>query len=529
MVRLPGSEADNLPEHRGRGRRPGAVLDRAEPVLIPASATGVLVVGAGPTGLTAATLLARRGVDCVVVERHREPYPLPRAVHLDDEVLRIAQAAGSAEDVAAVCRPALGMRLVDPALRTLVEIRRDRDVGVHGWPETNMFDQPDLERVLRTHLTRHPQATLLTGHEVVSVLARPAGGAEVTVRDLGDGRSRTVGARHILACDGANSPLRRQIGSRMRDLGFDQHWLVVDVRADRAVELWPGVHQICGGERSGTYMQIGEDRYRWEFRLPTAEAVDEDAVRGRLDPWFPTGEYTVLRSTVYSHRAAVADTWRRGPVFLLGDAAHQTPPFIGQGLGAGQRDAMNLAWKIALVHAGDADECLLDTYQPERRAHVTRAIRGAVLVGRVMSAPPLRAGHASLRGAARLPDPDPLARRFLSPRLRGSALTPRARTIVRSPIGMPVPQWVLADGRRSDELLGPGFALVGTAEAGPLEALTREVDARRVPVAAAPDAATWLGRHRLRAALVRPDRVVLATEDRRGRFRGPRTLRTRPL
>ncbi|MFF0816425.1 bifunctional 3-(3-hydroxy-phenyl)propionate/3-hydroxycinnamic acid hydroxylase [Rhodococcus sp. NPDC003318] len=517
-----------------RGRRSGAVPERREHALIGsresdaaprADTVPVLVVGAGPTGLTAATLLARRGVDCLVVERHRQPYPLPRAVHLDDEVLRIAQAAGVAEEVASVCRPALGMRLVDPDLRTLVEIRRDRTVGVHGWPETNMFDQPDLEQVLRSNLLRHPRATLLTGHEVVAVRPRPDGGAAVDVRDLDIGGVRTVTAGHVLACDGANSPLRQQIGARMRDLGFDQHWLVVDVHSERAMDVWPGVHQICGGPRSGTYMQIGEHRYRWEFRLPSPEPVDEAAVRALLAPWFPpdAGPVTVLRHTVYSHRATVADVWRRGPVFLLGDAAHLTPPFIGQGLGAGQRDAMNLAWKLAAVVAGEADERLLDTYQPERRAHVTRVILGAVLVGRVMAAPPVRIGHAALRGLGRLPDPDPITQRVLAPRLRGSALTPSA---LSAPIGAPLPQWVLADGRRSDDLLGDGFALLGAAPGGPLDELVRELDARRVPIADLPAAASWLSRHRLRAALIRPDRVVLATVDGRGRFRGPRSLRS---
>ena len=485
----------------------------------------MVVVGAGPTGLTAATLLARRGVSCLVVERHRALYPLPRAVHLDDEVLRIAQAAGAAEQVEAVCRPALGMRLVDGRLRPLLEIRRDRPVGVHGWPETNMFDQPDLERALRANLARHPDATLLTGHEVVSVRVDRTGGATVTVRDLADGAVRTVATRHVLACDGTNSALRDQIGSRMRDLGFDQHWLVVDVRSRTPLDLWPGVHQICAGTDSGTYMQIADDRYRWEFRLPGPGPVTDERVRELLAPWFPDGDAEVLRRTSYSHRAAVADVWRRGPVFLLGDAAHVTPPFIGQGLGAGQRDAMNLAWKVAAVHAGTADDALLDTYQPERRAHVTRAIRGAVLVGRVMSMPPHPAVHGVLRCAALLPDPDPIARRILAPPLRGLA-PPTTIPMSRSPIGSPFPQWPLADGRRSDYLLGDGFALVGTAGVGPLSALARDVAAATVTTADLPAAAAWLSRHRLRAVLIRPDRVVVATLDRRDRFRGPSS---RPL
>ncbi|MFD1813283.1 bifunctional 3-(3-hydroxy-phenyl)propionate/3-hydroxycinnamic acid hydroxylase [Rhodococcus gannanensis] len=484
--------------------------------------TDVVVVGAGPTGLTAAALLTRRGVRCVVVERHTDPYPLPRAVHLDDEVLRIAQAAGVADEVAAVCEPALGLRLVDGHLRTLLELRRDSAVGTHGWPETNMFDQPDLEWVLRTAQTRHPEITLLSGHEVTGASVRGDGGADVTVRTTqGDG-SRTIATRFVLACDGAGSGMRDRIGSRMRDLGFDQHWLVVDVRCERDLTLWPGVHQICAGAESGTFMRIGEHRYRWEFRIPAPVPVTDDEAAARLGPWFPDGDATVVRHTVYSHRAAVADTWRHGPVFLLGDAAHLTPPFIGQGLGAGQRDAVNLAWKISAVLSGRADEHLLDTYQLERRGHVVSAVLGAVVVGRVMAAP--SALHPVLRGIARLPNPDPIARRVLSPRLRGGALAGR---LSRSPIGAAFPQWIGADGRRSDDLLGSGFAVLGASDDPGFASLVDDVDARRISVGDLPASAAWLARHRLRAAVVRPDRVVLAVVDDRGRFHEPRVFRGR--
>ncbi|EME18459.1 bifunctional 3-(3-hydroxy-phenyl)propionate/3-hydroxycinnamic acid hydroxylase [Rhodococcus triatomae] len=480
-----------------------------------------MVVGAGPTGLTAATLLARQGVRCVVVERHTDPYPLPRAVHLDDEVLRIAQAAGVADAVAAVCEPALGLRLVDGHLRTLLELRRDKAVGAHGWPETNMFDQPDLERVLRTGLIRHPEVTLLPGHEVTDLSVRRDGRADVAVRPTKGVESHTVTAGFVLACDGAGSGLRDRIGSRMRNLGFDQHWLVVDLRCERDLDLWAGVHQICAGTDSGTFMRIGEHRYRWEFRIPAPGSVTDAEVAARLQPWFPDGAATVLRHTVHSHRAAVADTWRRGPVFLLGDAAHLTPPFIGQGMGAGQRDAMNLAWKIAAVLAGRADDSLLDTYQPERRAHVVTAVLGAVLVGRAMAAP--TALHPVLRCVARLPNPDPIARRVLAPRLRGGVLAGRRS---RSPIGATLPQWFRADGSRTDDVLGPGFAVLGTWDDDEtFGALADDVGARRISVADLPESATWLARHRLRAAVIRPDRVVLAVVDDRGRVHGARAFR----
>ncbi|MFZ2177627.1 MAG: bifunctional 3-(3-hydroxy-phenyl)propionate/3-hydroxycinnamic acid hydroxylase, partial [Rhodococcus sp. (in: high G+C Gram-positive bacteria)] len=414
----------------------------------------MIIVGAGPTGLTTATLLARHGIGSTVIERHRSPYPLPRAVHLDDEVLRILQAAGVADDITRICRPALGMRLVDAQLRTLVEIRRDRPVGVHGWPETNMFDQPDLERVLRANLERHPGVTLIPGHEAVRVRQRADGTAAVTIRSTDTGHESTITAGYVLGCDGANSAVGAAIGTGTRDLGFAQRWLVVDAHCGRDLEMWPGVHQLCAGPRSATFMQIGDDRYRWEFRLPDDHSSDsdddiaEDHVYTLLEPWVSAGDggLRVLRHTTYSHHARVARTWRSGPLFLLGDAAHLTPPFIGQGLGAGQRDAMNLAWKLAAVLRGHADDRLLDTYQPERSRHVVRAIRTATAIGRIMAARPtlpVRAAHAMLRRASHMPGPDELAKRVLTPPLRGSALTHRrpAPPLFRTKtVGTPIPQ-----------------------------------------------------------------------------------------
>ncbi|MFC9840499.1 bifunctional 3-(3-hydroxy-phenyl)propionate/3-hydroxycinnamic acid hydroxylase [Rhodococcus sp. NPDC127530] len=500
----------------------------------------MVIVGGGPTGLTMATLLACHGIDCVILERHRTPYQLPRAVHLDDEVLRILQASGAADDVTRICRPALGMRLVDMRLRTLVEIRRDRPAGTHGWPETNMFDQPDLERVMRANLERHPTATLIPGHEAIRVQVLADGTAAVTLRNTDTGDESTTTARYVLGCDGANSTVASAIGAGTRDLGFDQRWLVVDAHCDRDLRMWPGVHQICAGQRSATFMQIGDDRYRWEFRLPddhSPEAgggITETRVRALLQPWVPAGDATVrvLRHTIYSYRAQVTRAWRSGPLFLLGDAAHLTPPFIGQGLGAGQRDAMNLAWKLAAVLHGHADDRLLDTYEPERRRHAVRAIRAATAIGRIMSARPtlaVRAAHAVLRRTSRIPGPDELANRILTPPLRGSALTHRrpALPLFRpNTIGTQIPQDMFNEGAtalRSDDVLGAGFALIYTGGRTPtLTDVGRRLNARVIHTATLAHSSgaidRWMRRNRLSEVLLRPDRIVLATVDHRGRM-----------
>lgn len=342
----------------------------------------VVVIGAGPTGMTAATLLAQYDVETLMLDRWPDVYPQPRAVHLDDEVYRILERLGIADGFAAISRPALGLQLVDEHQRVLARFRRGD--GRYGFPQANMFDQPELERLLRDNLTRYPQIQLRGGVEVVDI--RPGTPIRLTLAD-GD----TLTCDYVLGCDGANSLARHRIGAVMQDLKFDQRWLVVDIATAADLRQWDGVHQVCSAHRAATYMRIGETRYRWEFQLlPGESAADYTslaALRPLIAPWVPDGtELELVRVTEYTFRAQLADHWRRGNVFLLGDAAHLTPPFIGQGMGAGMRDAMNLAWKLAGVINGELDAAVLNTYEQERKPHARAMIRLALAVGRAMTA-----------------------------------------------------------------------------------------------------------------------------------------------
>lgn len=481
----------------------------------------VVVLGAGPTGITVATLLAQYGVDCLILDRWTQVYPQPRAVHLDDEIFRIVARLGIEAEFAAISRPALGLRLLDRSMTVLAEFSRDTALSRNGFPQANMFDQPEFEALLRTNLARCPRAELRGGVEVTDVSAVGADRVRVTYSDRSDGSEHVVEADYVLGCDGANSIARRCIRSRMDDLGFEQRWLVVDVATAADLDQWEGVHQVCDPHRAATYMRIGATRYRWEFQLRDPETAADyptlDALAPLLRPWVdgvPTDDLTLVRVTEYTFRAQLADRWRRGRVFLLGDAAHLTPPFIGQGMGAGMRDAMNLAWKVAGVLTATLDTDVLDTYEKERKPHARAMIRLALGIGRAMTAggefgDVLR--HVMLPAMRRLPGVRAKVLDGETPRLHRSALVCRSRT-PRQLTGRLCPNPVIDGGRRLDAELGNGFAVITTGTPSRAQrALIEERGAVLHVATAHSELARWLRRGRATSALVRPDRTVMRT------------------
>ncbi|MDX1886287.1 bifunctional 3-(3-hydroxy-phenyl)propionate/3-hydroxycinnamic acid hydroxylase [Mycolicibacterium sp. 120270] len=480
----------------------------------------VVIVGAGPTGITAATLLAQYGVETVVLDRWADVYPQPRAVHLDDEICRIVARLGIADEFAAISRPTHGLRLLDNTMAVLAEFRRDTAGSVNGFPQANMFDQPEFEVLLRNNLKRCSRATLRAGAEVTGITQNGDGSVRVMFTDRVDGQRHAVDADYVLGCDGANSVVRTEIGSHMQDLNFEQRWLVVDIATDVELDQWEGVHQVCDPARAATYMRIGDARYRWEFRLLPGESADGyasvAALRPLIAPWTANadgGQLTLIRVAEYTFRAQLADRWRRGRVFLLGDAAHLTPPFIGQGMGAGLRDAMNLSWKLAGVLNGDLPESVLDSYEQERKPHTRALIRLALTVGRAMTSGGDFGNLVRRAVVPRMHHVPGLRDKVVdsrTPPLRRSAMVLRSRS-PRRLTGSLCPNPVLPDGRRLDEAVGGGFALISAA---PVTASQRaELERRGAAILVAQpgtDLADWLRGGRAAAAIVRPDRTVMA-------------------
>ena len=479
----------------------------------------VVIVGAGPTGITAATLLAQYGVDCLVLDRWANVYPQPRAVHLDDEIYRVVARLGISDEFAAISRPAQGLRLLDPTMRVLAEFRRDTALSEHGFPQANMFDQPELEALLRTNLKRYSSAELRGNVEVTAVEETSDGRIRVAFVDGTDNSEHDVHADFVLGCDGANSVVRARIGAAMRDMRFEQRWLVVDAATDADLDQWDGVHQVCNPARAGTYMRIGSTRYRWEFRLLPDESADDfgslQALKPLITPWTSRvgdDELELVRVTEYTFRAQTADRWRRGNIFLLGDAAHLTPPFIGHGMGAGMRDAKNLAWKVAGVISGDLPRAALDSYEQERKPHTRHMIRLALTVGWAMTAGGELGNLIRRLVVTRMKFVPGLRSKVIdsrTPALHRSAFVHR-RHARRQLAGTLCPNPVLADGCRLDRVLGDGFALITAVP--PDDTQHRLLNERGAVVhIAAPDGelADWLRRGRVTSAIVRPDRTVM--------------------
>ncbi|HMA46523.1 MAG TPA: bifunctional 3-(3-hydroxy-phenyl)propionate/3-hydroxycinnamic acid hydroxylase, partial [Frankiaceae bacterium] len=345
----------------------------------------VLVVGMGPVGAVLAGLLGRHGVDTLAVERDAGPYPLPRAVACDDEVLRVLAGLPGGGDVLTHVNGHQRAAFVDAGGRRLVEVDfGETELGLAGLA---FFHQPTLERVLRAGLATLPSVRARLGHALTG-LRQDADGAVASLRGP-HGVTGEVRAGWLVGCDGAASGVRRAVDVAFTGRTLPSRWLVVDVATDSPLADRPYFTYTCDPARPAVDMPMpGGHRFEWAV-LPGEREEDLVApatVRALLGCRVDPDRVQVVRACVYAFHARVARRWRVGRVLLAGDAAHCMPPFAGQGLGAGVRDAANLSWKLAAVARGEAGARLLDSYERERRPHLATMTRLSRVVGAVLDA-----------------------------------------------------------------------------------------------------------------------------------------------
>ena len=346
----------------------------------------VALVGYGPTGMTLAALLGQLGHSVVVLERYAGLYNLPRAACFDDQTMRLFQRMGLVDDISNGVVPQGDYQWVNAAGETLVDLRyAERAPG--GWAAMYMMYQPEIE----TALDRHDKA--LSGVDVqqgVTVSELEQDDDAVTLRAAGLGGEKIeVRARYAVGSDGGGSFLRRVLAPDVDDYGFQENWLVCDFHMQRTVPDLPMFRQICDPAQPTSIVRIGPHHHRFSFMLDLAESAEAatvpDSVWRRVGRFLGRDDAELIRAVNYVFRSRIVRDWRHGRVFLAGDAAHEMPPFLGQGMCSGMRDSHNLAWKLDLVLRGLADDALLDTYQTEREPHVRFITEKAIELGRVQT------------------------------------------------------------------------------------------------------------------------------------------------
>jgi 3-(3-hydroxy-phenyl)propionate hydroxylase len=349
-----------------------------------AAGPSVVIVGAGPCGVILANLLGSFGVETMIIDREIDVLDYPRAVGIDDESLRTLGSLGLADEATRDMIPNTPIRYYSSDGHCFAHVKPTE--RPFGWPRRNNFLQPLFERTLRDGLSRFSTVEVRYGWELRGFSQNEEGvTAEILDRS---GTQHTIGTRFLVGADGGRSRVRWLAGIQLRGSTASSKWLVVDVRNDTMVAPYAAVH--CHPESPTMVIALPYRHRRFEFKLRAtdleADVVKEDQIAKRLAPFYPKGPLPeIVRGRVYMHHSRVAESFQSGRVFLAGDAAHLQPPFFGQGMNSGIRDATNLAWKLAAVLDGIVDESVLASYDFERRAHATAMVSFATRIGRLYS------------------------------------------------------------------------------------------------------------------------------------------------
>ncbi|MDB5807291.1 MAG: FAD-binding monooxygenase [Betaproteobacteria bacterium] len=484
----------------------------------------VAVVGFGPSGAVAAGLLGGLGLSTYVCDRAREVYDKPRAVALDHEIMRVFQQLGVVQKILPHIEPftdSCYYGVQGQLIRRMSTVAPPYPLGYHP---SLVFTQPPVEAILRQHAQGLPTVKVELGTAVTG-LAQDDTGATLQLRGddgITRGSERSVRARYVIACDGASSTVRELAGLRLEDLGFDEPWLVVDVQVNPQglAKLPRESVQYCEPARPSSFIIGPGNHRRWEISINPGEDPKElatpEGTWRLLSRWITPEDAVLWRQASYRFHALVADQWRAGRVFVAGDAAHQQPPFLGQGMCQGVRDVANLAWKLEAVLRGDAPEALLDSYGAERKGHVTALTTRIKHVGQLIGERDV--ARARERDARLLSECGGVVRatprQEVQPALAHGLIDARAHAANGTLFPQP---WILHDGapRRMDELAGTGWRLVlrdRAALAFPAGALPAGTRILHLGAPAFTETecvlAAWFARHECFAALVRPDHYV---------------------
>lgn len=468
----------------------------------------VAVIGAGPVGLALARLLAVRGRSVAVVDPQRVVCQHPRATHLDDETMRTLQTLGAA-DMEPTFLTSYGWELRTADGTPFLEFHMPEGVTDQGWKADYQFHQPDFESRLRGLLVNDDVALLL-GYESTGLTPLASGdGVAVALWDRRADTRSEITASWVVGCDGANSCIRQQIDVDVEDLHGTQRSLIIDVHPFEHPGTLPRQNGFitCENRLPVTYLTIFEPLLRFEFMLDDADdayAMEDPAnVYRLLGRWMAPGSYRIMRTDVYEWHARLVHGWRQGRILIAGDAAHEMPPMLGQGMCSGLRDSANLAWKLDAV-LGGADPALLDTYESERAPHVRPYIEESARQANMIEA---------FADPANRPESGPAQVLVRHRPLLGPGLAEPSADIT-GPIGQLTPQGSTADGARLDDVVGYRFLVIG--EPATLSAASD--DARAVWASRGwlvldetpAELAAWLHAHDADAAIIRPDRYAHA-------------------
>ncbi len=423
----------------------------------------VAVIGYGPTGMAMAGLLGQAGHNVLVLERYAGLYNLPRAAIFDDETMRTLDKLGIAEQMLPKLHVQRNYEWVNAAGHLLID-HSFAERGRSGWAEWYMMYQPELEEALDGVCRALPNVEIIHGAKVVD-LEQDLAGVTVHVESL-DGTRRSVRCAYAVACDGGNSVVRRHLGIGEHDYGFSEPWMVCDFRLNHDVEL-PSARQVGDPQRPVSIISLGPRHHRFSFMLDSeadfAFASNPDLIWERVADYLTPADAELIRVATYTFRSLVADSWRDGRIVLAGDAAHQMPPFLGQGMCSGIRDAQNLAFKIDLLLRGRCGADILDTYQTEREPHVRAVVEKGIELGRLQTVrDPAAAAERDRRLiAARAEGRDTGSMRF--PGLATGFLSARPSP-GRGSLSIQIDVEDAGRHGRFDDLIGRGFSMIVTED-----------------------------------------------------------------